>query len=289
MLKRLFLCFLLLSALSIFGVQEAAAQGCTVSSTTTTAGTSSTACFVKTGGKVNFSLTGTWVGTMTLQRSDDAGASYRTLQSYTSNVASVTDAISQDTRFKWYVSAYTSGTIGYTIADVTTRLGRIAYPTVPIGDTAYASVGISIIGSTTSAGMADLFVEDTMASTGAGVLVGATGGTDKFIFGLYDSTGRLVANTATAGTTVGTASTAQQIAWTLPTTLARGRYVLVVWIDGTTATFRRPVSTQIGLATGSLTSQTFGTVPSTITVPTAIETSVAVGGTNAVGPIGWVY
>jgi hypothetical protein len=50
--------------------------------------------------------------------------------------------------------------------------------------------------------------------TGIQVLIGSVGGTDSWIFELHDSTGALVATTATAGTTAGTANTWQQIAFT---------------------------------------------------------------------------
>lgn len=268
-------------------------QGCTVSSSSTTAGTATTSCFVKKGNAITYGLTGTWVGQMDLQLSQDGGSSWRTIGSFTANSAGVTSKADTltDSRIRFYVAAWTSGSIVYTLTDVTATQGRIRYPTVDIGQTAYSSLGISIVASTTSAGVSDLFVAAEMNSTGGGILVGATGGTDKFIYGLYNSAGQLVANTDLAGVTASATTNAfQEIPWTVPTVLPAGRYLLLVQVNGTTATFRRPaINTFINVATESVTSLTFGTLPANITVPTAMATSVAVGGTNGIGPIGYVY
>lgn len=71
--------------------------------------------------------------------------------------------------------------------------------------------------------------------TGLMVLVGSVGGTDAWIVELHDSTGALVATSATAGTTAGTAGTWQQIPFTSTYQLLPGTYFLSLQSNGTTA------------------------------------------------------
>lgn len=118
--------------------------------------------------------------------------------------------------------------------------------------------------------------------TGIIALIGATGGTDKFIYELHDNLGNLVATTALAGVTVGTAGTYQQIPFTAPIVIpsnAVSPYFIVVQSNGTTAkiaTFNSPTSP---LLTGSATG-TFGT-SAAITPPTTY--------TAGVGPVAILY
>lgn len=104
--------------------------------------------------------------------------------------------------------------------------------------------------------------------TGISLKVGTTGGTDSWIFELHGPTGTLLATTATAGTTAGTANTWQQIAFTATYNLTvPGTYYLVVQSNGTTAKFDSVnAPTLTGVTTGSATG-TFGTGAS-ITPPT---------------------
>lgn len=71
--------------------------------------------------------------------------------------------------------------------------------------------------------------------TGLSVLVGSTGGTDLWCVGLYNSAGVLVANSALAGATAGTAGTWQQFAFTTAYQAAPGTYYLALQSNGTTA------------------------------------------------------
>lgn len=115
--------------------------------------------------------------------------------------------------------------------------------------------------------------------TGISALIGATGGTDKFIFELHDSTGALVATTATAGVTVGTAGTWQQIPFTAEYEAVAGDYFIAVQLNGNTArimTYNSPTSP---LVTGSA-AGTFGT-GAAITPPTTY--------TAAKGPVAVLY
>jgi hypothetical protein len=121
---------------------------------------------------------------------------------------------------------------------------------------------------------------DGTVVTGIRALIGAAGGTDKFIFELHDSTGALVATTALAGVVVGSANTWQAIPFTAPVTVNAGVYFIVVQLNGAVAakfaTYNAPVTP---LLTGSATG-TFGT-SAAITPPTTY--------TAGVGPVAMLY
>lgn len=267
------------------------AQACSVSVSIATGGTASSSCNVPKDQEAFVQVTGTWVGQTTVDRSEDAGNTWAIQESTTANANFKLAKRPAGVQYRVRFASRTSGTVTGSITSNVAATAKLKYPTLPVGSVAYSSLGISVVGSITSSGVSDLFVTDSFTSTGGGILVGATGGTDKFVLALFDSSGALVANTDTAGTTVSaTANAFQEIAWTAPVTLPRGIYYLFVQINGTTATFRRPASsTFVDLRTKSVTSTTFGTVPPVIVTPTSMETSVAAGGTNAVGPIGYVY
>jgi len=115
--------------------------------------------------------------------------------------------------------------------------------------------------------------------TGISVKIGGTGGTDSWIFELHNAAGALVATTATAGTTAGTANQWQQIAFTATYAAAAGTYFVAVQSNGTTATLATLSSPTNTTLTGSATG-TFGTGAS-ITPPTTYTTSL--------GPLALVY
>lgn len=119
----------------------------------------------------------------------------------------------------------------------------------------------------------------TQTITGIEVLVGTTGGTDLWIVELHDSTGALVATSALAGTTAGTANTWQKIPFTTPYVMVPGTYFLTLQSNGTTAKFRAYNSPGLSLLTQSA-AGTFGTSAS-ITPPTTY--------TALVGPVAILY
>ena len=97
---------------------------------------------------------------------------------------------------------------------------------------------------------------------------------------LYGSNGTLIANSAVAGTLSANASTFQNRAFVntagtaTPVTLPPGRYFIGVQCNGTTATSHKLVTANgVNVLTTSSTG-TFGTVPSSITVPTTFTTAV---------------
>ncbi len=106
--------------------------------------------------------------------------------------------------------------------------------------------------------------------TGISTLVGGTGGTDLWVFELHGPTGLLLATTATAGTTAGTANTWQSIAFTATYNVTiPGTYWLVAQSNGTTAkiaTYNSPTSPLLtGSATGTLGTAASITPPTTYT------------------------
>lgn len=62
-------------------------------------------------GAFNLGLSGTWAGTMVLERSLDDGVSYETVDTFTENVQSVDAEVEPHVLWRWRCSAYTSGTI----------------------------------------------------------------------------------------------------------------------------------------------------------------------------------
>lgn len=103
-----------------------------------------------------------------------------------------------------------------------------------------------------------LWVPGRTTFTGATNLIGSVGGTDKVIYYLWDKDGALLAWTAVAGTTVGTAATMQtRLAFVDPVTVDGPTYVYAGLIfNGTTAKFR---SHAIGNGPAFSSTGTFGT------------------------------
>ena len=106
--------------------------------------------------------------------------------------------------------------------------------------------------------------------TGIDVLTGTTGGTDKWIAALYyysgsGTTASLVANSALAGTTAGTANNHTTLPLTSTYTLiGPGIYFVALQSNGTTATFQSYNVANSPFITGSQTG-TFGTLPASLT------------------------
>lgn len=112
--------------------------------------------------------------------------------------------------------------------------------------------------------------------TGLKILNGTTVGTDKHNVELYDSGGKLLANSAAAGAVTSGASTYQAYAFTQPYfAVGPGRYFGCFTASGTTDTVRHLVTAlDEGLLAGKITGLTFGTVPSSITAPSTFTTAL---------------
>lgn len=113
-------------------------------------------------------------------------------------------------------------------------------------------------------------VSHNFTATGIQVLNAATVGTNKYIVAMYNEAGTLVANSATAGVLTAGASAFQSVPFTATAAIVGpATYWIAVWVNGTTDRFYAipAVGSALGLA-GTITGQTFGTIPSTLTLPT---------------------
>lgn len=116
----------------------------------------------------------------------------------------------------------------------------------------------------------------SMLLTGVAVLNGTTVGTNKHFGILYDSTGNVLANSATAGTTTSGASTYQKLNFvTKYYAVGPARYFACDGLNGTTDTIRHAkTSTNDNILGGAVTGQTFGTAAA-ITVPSSFTDAKA--------------
>lgn len=107
---------------------------------------------------------------------------------------------------------------------------------------------------------APIFVTNPCTITGLAYLIGSIGGTDKAILALYSSAGVLLASSALAGTTVGTAANFQNLDFVTPYVAAPGVYFAALQCNGTTAKFRSHTAPGLKFVTGTV-AGTFGTLP----------------------------
>ncbi len=144
------------------------------------------------------------------------------------------------------------------------------------------------IGTNSTAVAAELYCTEvrlpySRLMTGYAPHIGTTGGTDKWIVALYDSGGNLLANSAVAGATVGSANTWQATAFT-STYFAVGpaQYYACLMSNGTTATIDTVTTGKddniLTFKSGS--AGTFGTLPN-FTAPTSFA--------SVSGAYGYVY
>ena len=111
--------------------------------------------------------------------------------------------------------------------------------------------------------------------TGVNYTIGTVGGTTKVIAALYDAAGNLLANSALAGTTVGSANTKQQVPFTSPISVVGWSvYYIALQFDGTTARFLNLGNVEAGIVAGSSTG-TFGTLPNPLAVGTTFTVNTA--------------
>ncbi len=164
--------------------------------------------------------------------------------------------------------------------DIGTLLAPTISPRIPTVVATSLTYGTDKTPVATETYFAEISIPANVTLTGIEALIGSVGGTDKFVFALYSSTGAVVANTAVAGVTVGTTATFQRIAFTTPYQ-AKGpaQFFVGVQVNGTTARLRTiPVGPT--LACGKKTGETFGTL-TTITPPTTF--------TADLGPVANTY
>ena len=114
----------------------------------------------------------------------------------------------------------------------------------------------------------------SMLLSGLAPLNGTTVGTNKHFAILYDATGAVLANSATAGVTTAGASTYQKLAFvTKYSAVGPARYFACDGLNGTTDTIRHAVTgTNDNILGGTITGQTFGTAAA-ITAPSSFTTA----------------
>jgi hypothetical protein len=155
--------------------------------------------------------------------------------------------------------------------------GPLNWPCIALGSaalTSYETAGAAPVAGTIN--LTEIFVPFVQTWTGIGKLNGTTVGTDKHIVALYGTDGKLLANSAVAGTTTAGASVFQNQAFVTPITLAPGRYFLGVQSNGTTDTLRHLLAANGSNVCTSATAGTFGTLPASLTVPATFTTAVGV-------------
>lgn len=151
--------------------------------------------------------------------------------------------------------------------------GPSILPNISLGAAALTAVGASSVNTTGAICLTEIFIPHWNTWKGLAVLNGTIANTDNVLVALYGSDGKLLANSAIAGTVANGASSFQNRDFLVPVTLAPGRYFGAYQSAGATATTNRPVAANgVNLLTGSI-AGTFGTVPATVTVPTTFTTA----------------
>lgn len=156
-----------------------------------------------------------------------------------------------------------TGTVGVTGAlTATGGLNLASEPTInPAagGMWQLATAGTDTACTNGTAYFVEVNIPYNRTATGIGFQVGSVGGTTKVIVTLYDSTGAVLANSALAGETVGTAAEIQSVAFTAPVAVTSGRHFASVCFDDATAKFRSYPIPGSKFIAGSE-AETFGTV-----------------------------
>ncbi len=162
--------------------------------------------------------------------------------------------------------------------------GRPQYWTIPLGSAAYASTGTDTAITATTVYVGELFVPRSMLVTGIKALAGGTvAGTDTGIAFLFNANGQLLANSALAGTTLTGINTVQTLPLTAPYFVnGPARYWIGVQVSAATTKIRTvATSTFTDLLSTTITSVTYGTLPTFSTLPTTFTADNA--------PIAGVY
>lgn len=155
----------------------------------------------------------------------------------------------------------------------TSLQGPSILPNMPLGTAALTAAGASSVHVAGTMNLSEIFIPHWNTWKGLAVLNGTVVGTDNMLVALYGGDGKLLANSAVAGTLSAGASTFQNRDFLVPVTLAPGRYFCGVQCSGTTATSNKFVSANgVNVLTGAV-AGTFGTVPASVTVPTTFTTA----------------
>jgi len=166
--------------------------------------------------------------------------------------------------------------------------GQLICSNIPVGSVALASMGTN----TTDAiqlWVTDILVPFNRIVKNVSILSGGTSTTDNWLWAIYDSFGYLVASSALTGQLLATANSWQTQPIAL--TYARGtntstaatqvalngpqQYFIAVQGSGTTGGALQTVPAPYQICAGSITAATFGTIPSSIAVPTTFTAGKA--------------
>jgi hypothetical protein len=168
---------------------------------------------------------------------------------------------------------------GYWVNGVGTALPPSHIQSPVVGGIAVTSLTNGVAMPVSDMSCTEVFVPYNKLLTGIGLLNGATASTDNHLVVLYDATGNLLANSATAGVTASGASDYQYIAFTSKYfAVGPAQYYGCYQTNGTTGLVHMADSAT-GADTiwaGYIGTQTFGTIPATITVPTTFTTAQGV-------------
>ena len=144
---------------------------------------------------------------------------------------------------------------------------------IPLGPVALASIGTNTADVLNQWWMTDIFVPYTGSFAKIGVLQGGTATTDNIQVAIWDSSGKLVGNSAAAGVLLSGANTFKELTLAAPVTLSGpGYYVIGVVGNGTAAGAIQTLASPNIMNRTAILAGTFGTVPATITMPTAWTT-----------------
>lgn len=175
-----------------------------------------------------------------------------------------------------------AGAKNHTLDAIAPFTGRYRFCTLSGNLGTLSSLGTDTAGINGTTWFADVYIPVVAKSlTGIGVLHGGTVATDKMIVSLYDSTGALLANSATAGVSMAGTNAFQEYPFTAAYTILKpGRYWLGAQTNGANATIRTiAAATWIDVLATNV-SGTFATIPA-LTPPTTF--------TAGKGPVAYAY
>lgn len=155
-------------------------------------------------------------------------------------------------------------------------LAPLRVANIPLGPVALASIGTNTTDIAGQFWLTDVYVPVSKTVTKIGFLQGGTATTDNCLVALFNPNGTLLTTSALTGVILATANTFQEqtllVAQTLP---GPGVYYVGVQCNGTTAgAIQTLPSTYTTVRTGIL-AGVFGTVPASITTPTAFTAAQA--------------
>lgn len=144
------------------------------------------------------------------------------------------------------------------------------------GGAVLTGVGTSTTTTNTSMYCSEMYLPANKVLTGLKALNGTAVGNGNRLVALYDAAGNLLANSAVAGAATANASTYQAYAFTANYyAVGPARYVGCSQASNSSDSLNLVVTADgnAGLLTQIYTGQTFGTIPATITAPTAYTTA----------------